>query len=254
MTLANSQAQLKLKDETIISLKPNTKYSVSVFKLDKKKPQNNRYVGKLIEGVLISISGQGKNSTHDNHILKTPIVTIAVRGTLYESGFNTELSNPDKKKTSASKQALGVGWTLVGKGIIAIRANDSTTISCDIRGNNPQQNACFYQAWGIVDKNSNFIPAPIKSPKKKPIIITPMNEQQLQDTINKITKLFKLPNAFKFNSYYNLQNLIDLLPPIPKIPEQISIAQQEVDKVKDKIAPIPPTPPIPPVPPVPPVP
>jgi hypothetical protein len=194
---------------------------------------------------LISISGQGKNSAHTNHILKTPIVTIAVRGTLYETGFQVKLPNPKKKKVSTPEQALGFGWILVGTGELVARPNDSLAATCNIRGNSPQQNACFYQAWGTIDKNSNFVLTPIKPPKKKPIIITPMNEQQLRDTINKIIKLFKLPNVFKFNNYYNLQNLIDLLPPIPRIPEQISAAQQEVERVKNIITPVPPIPPTP---------
>ena len=48
-TQENSMAQLKLKDDTIISLKPSTKYSVSEFNLDAKNPKNNRYVGRLLK-------------------------------------------------------------------------------------------------------------------------------------------------------------------------------------------------------------
>ncbi len=87
-TKVGSFAQLKLADDTLISLQPNTKYLVKEFNLDSKNPKNNRYVGRLVEGALSCLSGQGKNSTHDNHILETPLISMAIRGTFYESVFN----------------------------------------------------------------------------------------------------------------------------------------------------------------------
>ncbi|HBS51458.1 MAG TPA: hypothetical protein DEA62_00455 [Coxiellaceae bacterium] len=84
----DSNAQLRLKDDTIITLKPNTKYAVNEFNLDAKNPKNNRYVANLVEGALISLSGQGKNNkAQDNHLLKTPVITIAIRGTAFEAFY-----------------------------------------------------------------------------------------------------------------------------------------------------------------------
>ena len=80
-------AQLRLNDGTILSLNPDTKYAVDEFNLDKNNPKNNRYVGRLIQGALVSLSSQGKDTTHSNHIVKTPIVTISIRGTLFATGF-----------------------------------------------------------------------------------------------------------------------------------------------------------------------
>lgn len=108
-TQENSQAQLKLKDDTLISLKPHTGYFVSVFKVDKKNAKNNRYIGNLVEGVLISMSGQGENSSHAHHVLKTPVVTIAVRGTLFECGFKISSSSDYlalAKKIDAPKKPI----------------------------------------------------------------------------------------------------------------------------------------------------
>lgn len=102
-----SRAQVKLRDNTIVSIKPDTEYFVSDFILDKKIPENNKYVGNLVKGTLMSLSGQGKNSTHDNHRLKTPIVTIAVRGTSF--GVLYEPSSEDVVSTVFSGDVSAFG-------------------------------------------------------------------------------------------------------------------------------------------------
>lgn len=175
-TEGNSTAQLKLKDDTIISLKPSTKYSVSDFNLDAKDPKNNRYVGKLVEGVLISLSGQGKNSTHDNHQLKTPVVTIAIRGTLYETGFKTKKYS--HKAQGIANTTLGIGWASVEDGAVAVRGGGK---EFDINAKDLSNNACFITAAGRVDKRGRFKVSP-----KVAVAITPMSDKQMRGLVTKV--------------------------------------------------------------------
>lgn len=150
-TQENSMAQLKLKDDTIISLKPSTKYSVSEFNLDAKNPKNNRYVGKLVEGVLISFSGQGENSTHNNHVLKTPLISIAIRGTLYESGFKIK----NYKTNRVVNKTLGIGWVSVEDGAVDIVSGGGVRW-CDLVSKEADNNANFAISSGKLDKNGQF--------------------------------------------------------------------------------------------------
>lgn len=75
-----SKMTLMLKDETILTLLPDTEYSVQAMKFDDKNPQNSQYVGNFVKGALFTISGAGNPK---NHELKTPLTTIGVRGTKY---------------------------------------------------------------------------------------------------------------------------------------------------------------------------
>jgi len=120
VTNKDSAVQLRLRDDTIISLRPNTKYAVNEFVFDKKEPENNRYLGELIEGVLVSLSGQGKNSEYDNHLLKTPVVTIAIRGTFYEAGIKIK----DFKKSKFAKRDNNVEETDSNKKLDLKKSND----------------------------------------------------------------------------------------------------------------------------------
>jgi len=150
-TQESSMAQLKLKDDTIISLKPNTKYSVSAFNLDAKNPKNNRYVGNLVEGVLISFSGQGENSTHNNHVLQTPVESIAIRGTLYESGFKIKNYNANK----TVYKTLGIGWVNVESGAVDVVSGGGIR-RCDLVSKEADNNASFTTSSGTLDKNGHF--------------------------------------------------------------------------------------------------
>lgn len=140
-TKGNSVAQLQLKDGTIISLKQNTRYTVREFNLDAKNPRNNRYVGKLIDGVILSLSGQGKNSTYRNHILRTPAVTISARGTFYEAGLKVKML--DKKKGTLGKGL--VGWVHVTDGKLNIATRKGFF---DITARDSSSNSCVYIAVG----------------------------------------------------------------------------------------------------------
>ena len=134
VTKESGYLQFRLKDGTLISIKPNTKYVVEEFQLDPTNAANNKYVGRLLEGVLISLSGRGESSTHRNHIVKTPVVSIAIRGTMFEVSANTtKLAGAELEKyhrthqdvfsRCGSRVHLHKGTTVVMEG--ALRITDS---------------------------------------------------------------------------------------------------------------------------------
>lgn len=77
-TAADSKVQLRLKDDSIIIVQPLSKFAVNEFSFDSSDPKRNRYVGNIIQGALINISGQGKP---ENYQLRSPLAAITFRGT-----------------------------------------------------------------------------------------------------------------------------------------------------------------------------
>lgn len=172
VTNENGYAQLRINDGTIISINSNTKYSVEEFNLDKKNPENNKYVGKIIEGSLISLSSRGDDSTHKNHMVKTPVVSIAIRGTLFELTSQTtkatETQLKDLKNSKKNNQALlackevftSRGSTKVVDGALEVKNNSDGRVICDLSANNTNNNC----SWASLGCFSNNIFTPINMP------------------------------------------------------------------------------------------
>jgi hypothetical protein len=78
VTQKNSKAQLRLNDDSVIVVQPESEYYVSEFSFNKAAPRSNKYVGNVVKGALINISGQGETK---NYQLNSPLTTIAFRGT-----------------------------------------------------------------------------------------------------------------------------------------------------------------------------
>ncbi len=196
ITKKDSQAQLRINDGTIISIKPNTKYSVDEFNLDKKNPRNNKYVGKIIEGALISLSSRGEDTTHRNHTIKTPVVSIAIRGTLFELNSKTaKATQAELKNSQNAKQALlacndvfaNSGSTVVLDGALEVKDSKGKVI-CDISAHGPN-NSCSWTTLGCF-RSEVFTPTmlPIIPPvdSHQPTAqepTTPETPPQLEDTI-----------------------------------------------------------------------
>lgn len=164
VTQNNSEVQLKLKNNTLISLKSNTKYYVSEFYLDNTNPIKNRYVGNLVYGVIISMSEKTKNNAHRNHVLKTPAINVTAQDTLYEAGI----------KFNQAKNAKGVGWVHVAEGSIKITGPN---ISMGINSSDPN-NSCVYSMSYVLDKNGNYIFMP-----NTKVIINQVGEKEMRRAI-----------------------------------------------------------------------
>ena len=150
-----STVQLRLKDNTFLSLRSNTKYTVDEFKFDATNPKESSYVGKLTEGVLISLSSTGQDATFNNHQLKTPIASISIRGTLYEAGIG--------HKKYKSGEIIGTGWVYAHSGKVSVTSSDQNKISrvgaCGmLDGGNSNNNACICSAKGILNQQNEFVP------------------------------------------------------------------------------------------------
>jgi len=162
-TQDNSSIQIRLNDNSVLSLKPNTKYSIKEFNLDKKDPKNSNYVGGLVSGVLISLSGD-----ISNHSLKIPVASITIRGTLYESGFIT--------KSRDEGEVAALGYTSVPKGELHLSVGDQKG---DITSADPSRNASIYTAIGNLDSSGGFQPN-----LDVPVTLDIMSEKDMREKID----------------------------------------------------------------------
>lgn len=116
---ANSRAQVRLEDGTLLSINPNTEFMIEAFKFDKKTAKREKFVGKLVKGTLVSLSGQGKASDYQ---LKGPVTAITLRGTgvvfrvlenrenvgLFEGVINVQSVCPKGKDQRACQRQMKV--------------------------------------------------------------------------------------------------------------------------------------------------
>jgi hypothetical protein len=70
-------------DKGFISLRPNTKVTVELYRYNANQPKDTQIRLHLHHGVMRSISGQGAQAARDKYRLNTPVAAIGIRGTDY---------------------------------------------------------------------------------------------------------------------------------------------------------------------------
>lgn len=85
LTGSDSQAQIVFTDNTLMTFKPKTKFSIDNYSFDaqKKKGSVGKYVMNLIEGGFRTITGLIAKRDPQSYQVNTPVATIGVRGTDY---------------------------------------------------------------------------------------------------------------------------------------------------------------------------
>ena len=79
----NTYAQLKLIDNSEITLKPNTTFKIEHFDYDEGKPAGDNAAFSLLKGGLRSVTGLLGKRNKEKFALKTPTATIGIRGTTF---------------------------------------------------------------------------------------------------------------------------------------------------------------------------
>ena len=79
----NTYAQIRFVDNSEITLKPNTTFTVNAFAYDAGKPEGDSASFTLIKGGLRSISGMLGKRNREMFQLNTPTATIGIRGTTF---------------------------------------------------------------------------------------------------------------------------------------------------------------------------
>lgn len=99
-------------DKGFISLRPQTRVTVELYRYDAKNPQASQIRLVLHKGVMRAISGQGAQAAKEKYRLNTPVAAIGIRGTDYTVFANQET-------TRATVMSGGIVMAPFGKGCAA---------------------------------------------------------------------------------------------------------------------------------------
>jgi hypothetical protein len=80
-TPPDGYAVLVFRDETRMTVQPNSRMKVDDFVFDKKQPSEGRFFVSLLKGGLRAFTGVIGSTNHDNVAVRTPTATVGIRGT-----------------------------------------------------------------------------------------------------------------------------------------------------------------------------
>lgn len=83
VTEKNSYAMLKMIDNSEITLKPDSTFTIDKFSFESGKPENDSAAFNLVRGGLRSVTGLLGKRSKERFGLKTPTATIGIRGTTF---------------------------------------------------------------------------------------------------------------------------------------------------------------------------
>jgi len=84
-TDTDSSGEIAFTDNSIVSLRPDTTFVIEQYHFDESKPSSGQYVMNLIKGGFRTITGFVAKAQPENYQVKTPVATIGVRGTTYQT-------------------------------------------------------------------------------------------------------------------------------------------------------------------------
>jgi hypothetical protein len=79
----NTYAQIRMVDNSEITLRPNTTFKIENFSYDGAKPEADSASFRLVKGGLRSVSGLLGKRNREKFEMRTPTATIGIRGTTF---------------------------------------------------------------------------------------------------------------------------------------------------------------------------
>lgn len=127
-TAANSSAQIKMADEGMMAIRPDSKIKIETYVFNGKQDGNERSLIMLLKGGFRAITGLIGHNNKDNNVIKTSTATIGIRGTDHEPMFIPE--PPPGVKSIAppgtyDKVNSGATFIKTNMGIININPNQA---------------------------------------------------------------------------------------------------------------------------------
>lgn len=80
-TAYNGRVQMRFTDGGLVSLMPNTTFTVEEYRLGAGNGEDGALIFGLLRGGLRTVTGAIGKTKHDNYQLKTPVGTLGIRGT-----------------------------------------------------------------------------------------------------------------------------------------------------------------------------
>ncbi|MDO8417491.1 MAG: FecR family protein [Agitococcus sp.] len=89
-TSKNGRLQIRFTDGSILSLKPNSIFSVEKYSFSRDTPEQGNAVFNFVRGGFRTISGAIGKVNRMNYKMNTPFATIGIRGTDYSASIKNE--------------------------------------------------------------------------------------------------------------------------------------------------------------------
>lgn len=128
VTGANSSAQIKMADEGMMAIRPDSKIKVETYVFNGKQDGNERSLILLLKGGFRAITGLIGHNNKDNNVIKTSTATIGIRGTDHEPMFIPEPPpgvKPIAPPGTYDKVNSGATFIKTNIGIIHINPNQA---------------------------------------------------------------------------------------------------------------------------------
>ena len=94
VTSTNSYAVLVFRDESRVTVLPNTEFVVERFEYMAQAPAEGRSFFRLVRGGLRAVTGAIGKARRSRYRLNTPVATIGIRGTAYDAVCQGTCINP----------------------------------------------------------------------------------------------------------------------------------------------------------------
>ena len=87
ITGKNAIVQLRMVDQAIIAIRPDSRLQIDLYRFDGKRDDSERAVLHLIKGTIRSITGLIGHTNKENYEIKTETANIGIRGTDHEPAY-----------------------------------------------------------------------------------------------------------------------------------------------------------------------
>ncbi len=128
MTSPTASAQIKMVDDGLIVVRPDTKLRITTFVFHGKADGTERSLISLVKGGFRAITGMIGHVNKNNYRIETPTATIGIRGTDHEPTF---IPNPLPGKVAIAepgtydKVNAGAAVLSTAKGMVVINPNQA---------------------------------------------------------------------------------------------------------------------------------
>lgn len=125
---SSASAQVKMADDGLIIVRPDTKLRITIFQYNGKTDGSERSLISLVQGGFRAITGMIGHFNQENYKIETPTATIGIRGTDHEPMF---IPNPVAGKVALAEPGTydkvnsGAAVLSTSKGLVVINPNQA---------------------------------------------------------------------------------------------------------------------------------
>ena len=110
-TGSNSNVQIRMVDEALIWLRPNTEFKITTYRSTQHGHPKNEAALRLLAGSMRSVTGVIGRANLGDYKLSTPSATIGIRGTEFDAVYATSQIAADLQTAPGTYNRVYMGGT-----------------------------------------------------------------------------------------------------------------------------------------------